>query len=140
MWCQSTLTQLNFSNPLFSAIHDWQHWWDIFHGFCRYVMNLRMLWKREGTLWTIMAVIFFPSDGLIMWLYFKLITPFCMIVWPKGIGARVPLSNVDFVTWLYVSAFQSINLISSSPWQRVQRIEAFQQCRIWNLSSFTWGG
>jgi hypothetical protein len=52
----------------------------IFHGFCRCVMNLRMLWKREGTLWTIMAVISFLSDGLTAWLYFKLKTLFCMTV------------------------------------------------------------
>ena len=36
---------------------------------------------EEGeTLWTTMAAISFLTDGLIVWLYFKLITPFCMIV------------------------------------------------------------
>lgn len=49
-------------------------------GLCRSVMSLKTLWKEEGTLWTTMAVISFPSDGLIVWWYFKLITVSCMTV------------------------------------------------------------
>lgn len=76
----------------------------ILHGFCRSVMNLRMLWKRGGTLWTIMAVISFPSDGLIMWLYFKLIIPFCMTVWAGGMGSLGCSWMLIFAILLYISA------------------------------------
>lgn len=70
----------------------------------RYVMNLRMWW-RKGASWSItMAVTSSPRDGSIVWLFFRQRTLSCTTGWVKG--------NYFFHLSCFLSAF---SITSSFP-------------------------
>lgn len=116
----------------------------IFLGFGRCVMNLRMLWKREGILWTIMAVISFLSDGLIVWLYSKLITPFCMTVWAEGMSALFAVVECWFCNSIVYFRLSALTFFISvtegtknQSYPTMSNVKSFKFC-LRKLKKVTW--